>query len=155
MCLASRKSCCPLQDALDLIEFVTGPADSEWGSLRAKMGRSQPWELNYFAIGNEVIDLTCCNLHLCTHATLPYPALTVSLQWSTITCVCHSGSHWQGLLPVFANCFVASSVVADFHMRTMVGQRHLWFCHVLCCIYLHAEQNNNGYHSPVLLWWST
>ncbi|KAL3133328.1 aspartate-semialdehyde dehydrogenase-like protein, variant 2 [Trebouxia sp. C0009 RCD-2024] len=42
-----------VQDALDLIEFVTGPANSEWGSLRAKMGRSNPWPLNYFAIGNE------------------------------------------------------------------------------------------------------
>lgn len=43
-----------LQDALDLIEFVSGPADSEWGSMRNKMGRSKPWDLNYFAIGNEV-----------------------------------------------------------------------------------------------------
>jgi len=42
------------QDALDLIEFVSGPAESEWGSLRAKMGHPQPWQLNYFAIGNEV-----------------------------------------------------------------------------------------------------
>lgn len=43
-----------LQDALDLIEFVSGPADSEWGSVRNKMGRAKPWDLNYFAIGNEV-----------------------------------------------------------------------------------------------------
>lgn len=43
-----------LQDALDLIEFASGPADSEWGSVRNKMGRSKPWDLNYFAIGNEV-----------------------------------------------------------------------------------------------------
>ncbi|DBA71494.1 TPA: aspartate-semialdehyde dehydrogenase-like protein [Trebouxia sp. C0005] len=42
-----------VQDALDLIEFVSGAADSEWGSLRNKMGRSEPWDLNYFAIGNE------------------------------------------------------------------------------------------------------
>ncbi|KAL0055122.1 hypothetical protein WJX82_007357 [Trebouxia sp. C0006] len=42
-----------VQDALDLIEFVSGPAESEWGSLRAKMGHPQPWQLNYFAIGNE------------------------------------------------------------------------------------------------------
>ena len=43
-----------LQDALDLIEFVSGPAESEWGSLRAKMGHPDPWHLDYFAIGNEV-----------------------------------------------------------------------------------------------------
>ena len=43
-----------LQDALDLIEFVSGPAESEWGSVRNQMGRSQPWDLKYFAIGNEV-----------------------------------------------------------------------------------------------------
>ena len=49
------------QDALDLIEFVSGPVDTEWGSLRAKMGHPEPWEFNYFAIGNEVIDnfLSC------------------------------------------------------------------------------------------------
>ena len=45
---------CSLQDALDLIEFASGPAESEWGSLRAKMGHPDPWQLNYFAIGNEV-----------------------------------------------------------------------------------------------------
>ena len=27
-----------------MIEFVSGPADSDWGSLRAKMGHSEPWE---------------------------------------------------------------------------------------------------------------
>ncbi len=42
------------QDALDFIEFVSGPEESEWGGLRAKMGHPKPWELNYFAIGNEV-----------------------------------------------------------------------------------------------------
>ncbi|DBA87466.1 TPA: aspartate-semialdehyde dehydrogenase-like protein [Trebouxia sp. C0004] len=42
-----------VQDALDLIEFVSGAVESEWGSLRNHMGRSKPWHLNYFAIGNE------------------------------------------------------------------------------------------------------
>lgn len=53
---------CPVQDALDLIEFATGPADSEWGSVRNKMGRSKPWDLNYFAIGNEVSPESCAGL---------------------------------------------------------------------------------------------
>ena len=64
-----------IQDALDLIEFVSGPAESEWGSLRAKMGHPQPWQLNYFAIGNEVSStlLHCyivALLHCCIVALL-------------------------------------------------------------------------------------
>jgi alpha-N-arabinofuranosidase len=42
-----------LQDVLDSIEFITGPANSTWGSRRAEMGREEPWNLNYVAIGNE------------------------------------------------------------------------------------------------------
>lgn len=64
------------QDALDLIEFVSGPAESEWGSLRAKMGHPQPWQLNYFAIGNEVSSSTlspCGLLHTaCLHSAAVY-----------------------------------------------------------------------------------
>ena len=61
---AEQQSCLHgMQDALDLIEFVSGPADSEWGSLRASMGHPEPWQLNYFAIGNEVVH---CLLHLST-----------------------------------------------------------------------------------------
>ena len=42
------------QDALDSIEFMAGSANSTWGSKRADMGRAQPWNLTYMAIGNEV-----------------------------------------------------------------------------------------------------
>ena len=42
-----------VQDALDSIEFITGAPDSEWGSVRAAMGRSEPFALQYVAIGNE------------------------------------------------------------------------------------------------------
>ena len=42
-----------LQDTLDSIEFITGPENSTWGSVRARMGRKEPWVLNYIAIGNE------------------------------------------------------------------------------------------------------
>ncbi len=42
-----------IQDALDLIEFANGPADSEWGSKRAEMGHPAPFNLKYLAIGNE------------------------------------------------------------------------------------------------------
>ena len=43
-----------VQDALDSIEFITGPADSEWGGIRARMGHPEPFLLQYVAINNEV-----------------------------------------------------------------------------------------------------
>lgn len=43
-----------MQEALEGIEFISGPPDSPWGSVRAAMGRPEPWALNYVAIGNEV-----------------------------------------------------------------------------------------------------
>jgi len=42
-----------VQDALDEIEYVIGPADSKWGSLRAKAGHPEPYKLTYVEIGNE------------------------------------------------------------------------------------------------------
>ena len=43
----------PVQDTLDSIEFIAGPPDSEWGAVRVRMGRPQPWNLTYIAVGNE------------------------------------------------------------------------------------------------------
>lgn len=42
-----------IDDALDLIEFANGPADSQWGKLRAEMGHPEPFNLKYIGIGNE------------------------------------------------------------------------------------------------------
>ncbi len=42
-----------VQDALDLIEFANGDADTEWGGLRTRMGHPKPFGLKYLAIGNE------------------------------------------------------------------------------------------------------
>jgi alpha-N-arabinofuranosidase len=42
-----------IQDALDEIEYVTGPASSKWGSLRARAGHPEPLALTYVEIGNE------------------------------------------------------------------------------------------------------
>lgn len=42
-----------IDDALDLIEFANGPADSEWGALRAEMGHPEPFNLKFIGIGNE------------------------------------------------------------------------------------------------------
>ncbi|MCR5724028.1 MAG: DUF1080 domain-containing protein, partial [Treponema sp.] len=41
------------QDALDMIEWATGPADSTWGRLRAEAGHPEPFPLHYIGIGNE------------------------------------------------------------------------------------------------------
>jgi alpha-N-arabinofuranosidase len=42
-----------IDDALAEIEFVRGPADSKWGSVRASLGHPEPFELNYVEVGNE------------------------------------------------------------------------------------------------------
>ena len=42
-----------IQDVLDLIEYANGPADSEWGALRAAAGHPEPFNLKYVGIGNE------------------------------------------------------------------------------------------------------
>jgi alpha-N-arabinofuranosidase len=42
-----------VQDALDEIEYVIGPASSKWGALRAKAGHPEPFKLTYVEVGNE------------------------------------------------------------------------------------------------------
>ncbi|KAH8731718.1 glycoside hydrolase superfamily [Phaeosphaeriaceae sp. PMI808] len=42
-----------IEDALNQLEFVSGPADSPWGKRRAALGHPKPFELNYVEIGNE------------------------------------------------------------------------------------------------------
>ncbi|GAA5484293.1 alpha-L-arabinofuranosidase C-terminal domain-containing protein [Haloferula sargassicola] len=45
-----------IDDALDLIEFANGPADSEWGHVRAEMGHPEPFQLEFVCLGNEEHD---------------------------------------------------------------------------------------------------
>ena len=42
-----------VQDALDLIEFANGDAESKWGKVRAEMGHPEPFNLKYLGVGNE------------------------------------------------------------------------------------------------------
>ncbi len=42
-----------IQDALDAVEYANGPETSVWGSIRAKNGHPQPFNLKYIEIGNE------------------------------------------------------------------------------------------------------
>jgi alpha-L-arabinofuranosidase len=59
-CQFNTGEACPLdqldpyiQDALDLIEFANGPANSPWGAKRAAMGHPAPFNLKMVGIGNE------------------------------------------------------------------------------------------------------
>jgi len=59
-CQFNSGELCPLddlqpyiQDALDLVEFANGPADSPWGARRAAMGHPAPFHLQMIGIGNE------------------------------------------------------------------------------------------------------
>ena len=42
-----------VQDALDLVEYVTGPVTSRWGARRAADGHPHPFRIPYLEIGNE------------------------------------------------------------------------------------------------------
>ena len=42
-----------IQDALDLIEFANGPANSTWGRKRAEMGHPEPFNVKFLGVGNE------------------------------------------------------------------------------------------------------
>jgi len=42
-----------VKDALDLVEFCRGGADTTWGAVRIAMGHEEPFTLKYIAIGNE------------------------------------------------------------------------------------------------------
>ena len=42
-----------VQDAIDLIEFANGNITSKWGSMRAKMGHPEPFNLKMMGVGNE------------------------------------------------------------------------------------------------------
>ena len=42
-----------IQDAIDLIEFANGAADSKWGKVRVQMGHPSPFNLKMIGVGNE------------------------------------------------------------------------------------------------------
>jgi len=43
-----------LENARRLVEYLNGPADSEWGGKRAANGRPEPYGVRYFQVGNEI-----------------------------------------------------------------------------------------------------
>jgi len=42
-----------VQDALDLVEFANGDANTKWGKVRAQMGHPAPFNLKMMGVGNE------------------------------------------------------------------------------------------------------
>ncbi len=57
-----RLEACPMEelrpwidDALDLVEFANGSAETEWGAIRTALGHQEPFGLKYLAIGNEEV----------------------------------------------------------------------------------------------------
>ncbi|MFA9391124.1 MAG: alpha-L-arabinofuranosidase C-terminal domain-containing protein [Prolixibacteraceae bacterium] len=42
-----------IQEVFDLIEWANGPANSEWGAIRAAAGHPEPFHLEYLGVGNE------------------------------------------------------------------------------------------------------
>lgn len=44
----------PLQDAVDLVEYCRGAADTKWGALRAERGHPAPYPVKEWYIGNEI-----------------------------------------------------------------------------------------------------
>lgn len=42
-----------VQDAIDLIEFANGPAETKWGKLRIDLGHPAPFNLRLLGVGNE------------------------------------------------------------------------------------------------------
>lgn len=80
------------QDILDLIEFATGDATTEWGGLRAQMGHPEPFRLNYLAIGNENWD----NIYFDRYAIL---SEMVKASYPEITCIVAAGPVAEGALP--------------------------------------------------------
>jgi alpha-N-arabinofuranosidase len=76
-CQFNSGELCPLdqidpyiQDAIDLVEFANGPANSVWGAKRAAMGHSKPFALKMIGIGNEQWDQPYLDRYTRFHAAL-------------------------------------------------------------------------------------
>ncbi|MDN3022294.1 alpha-L-arabinofuranosidase C-terminal domain-containing protein [Streptomyces sp. S.PB5] len=74
-----------IQDTLDLIEFANGPATSEWGGKRARMGHPRPFHLTHIGVGNEE------NLPVEFMARFKQFRAAVEAEYPDITVVSNSG----------------------------------------------------------------
>ncbi|KAL4437047.1 hypothetical protein ABPG75_004186 [Micractinium tetrahymenae] len=76
-----------VEEALDSLEFISGPPDSKWGSLRAAMGHPEPWTINYMAIGNE----DCGKWMYLNNYLLFFGAIRARYPHLTLISNCHMG----------------------------------------------------------------
>lgn len=84
-----------IDEALDLIEFATGPAESHWGQKRAALGHVEPFSLNYLAIGNEESQPEFFERYHLIHEAMKkaYPEIQLV---NTSGCFCSGGDYEQG-----------------------------------------------------------
>lgn len=84
-----------IDEALDLIEFATGPADSYWGQKRALLGHPEPFSLKYLAIGNEESQPAFFERYHLIHREVKkrYPEIALI---NTAGCFCGGGDYEQG-----------------------------------------------------------
>ena len=112
---------------MDLIEFASGSAESEWGSLRAKMGHPDPWQLNYFAIGNEVSgqpqDPAAC-MHVDNKSK------DGEEQPGVILTAWKQSSKMQNYMPPFAFCLVLYRQHADMQHISLGNTRQTDAAHL-------------------------
>lgn len=61
LCIPAFSLAETVQDMADFVEYINGPADSEWGSKRVADGHPESYGLKYIQIGNEDnIDMDYC-----------------------------------------------------------------------------------------------
>jgi alpha-L-arabinofuranosidase len=111
-CQFNSGELCPLdrldlyiQDALDLIEFANGPADSPWGAKRAAMGHPKPFNLKLLGIGNEQWDEQYFERYARFHKALkePHPEIELVSSAGPSPDDARFKLAWQKLRPLHAD----------------------------------------------------
>jgi alpha-L-arabinofuranosidase len=108
-----------IQDTLDLIEFANGPASSEWGGLRARMGHPRPFGLTHVAVGNEE------NLPDAYFANFLQFRDAIAARYPDITVVGNSGPDDQGA--TFDNLWAKNSAAGVAMVDEHYYNSPAWF----------------------------
>ncbi|GAT21099.1 LOW QUALITY PROTEIN: alpha-L-arabinofuranosidase E [Aspergillus luchuensis] len=82
-----------VDDILNELEYVLGSADTTYGALRAKNGRTEPWDVKYLEVGNEDNLNSGCGTYAnrftliydAVHAA--YPNLTIVASTTDTSCL--------------------------------------------------------------------